>query len=115
MDDGYCYGRSEEVLPAICRFTDRLTALGLHLQFRKCSFYSPRTLPSAVRAELDALGIAEQARRLRDIHHAVDLLPERSPRIRKGVAQVRVRGEECARVASSATQRDARLYILGRG
>ena len=29
-----------------------------HLQFRKCSFYSPRTLPSAVRAELDALGIS---------------------------------------------------------
>ena len=53
MDDGYCYGRSEEVLPAIRRFADRLTALGLHLQFRKCSFYSPvaarplRTLPSA--------------------------------------------------------------------
>ena len=46
MDDGYCYGRSEEVLPAIRRFADRLTALGLHLQFRKCSFYSPRTLPS---------------------------------------------------------------------
>ena len=33
MDDGYCYGRSEEVLPAIRRFADRLTALGLHLQF----------------------------------------------------------------------------------
>ena len=58
VDDGYCYGRSEEVLPAIRRFADRLTALGLHLQFRKCSFYSPRTLPSAVRAELDALGIS---------------------------------------------------------
>ena len=53
MDDGYCYGRSKEVLPAIRRFADRLTALGLHLQFRKCSFYSPRTgrtLPSATQS-----------------------------------------------------------------
>ena len=58
VDNGYCYGRTEEVLPAIRRFADRLTALGLHLQFQKCSFYSPRTLPSAVRAELDALGIS---------------------------------------------------------
>ena len=61
MDDGYrlyCYGRSEEVLPAIRRFADRLTDLGLHLQFGKCSFYSPRTLPSVILAELDALGIS---------------------------------------------------------
>ena len=58
MDDGYCYGRSEEILPAIRRFADRLTDLGLHLQFGKCFFYSPRTLPSAILAELDALGIS---------------------------------------------------------
>ena len=58
MDDGYCYGRSEEVLPAIRRFADRLTDLGLHLQFRKCSYYSPRTLQAAVRRDLDALGIS---------------------------------------------------------
>jgi hypothetical protein len=58
MDDGYCYGRPEEVLPAIRRFADRLTDLGLHLQFRKCSFYSPRTLQGAVLRDLDALGIS---------------------------------------------------------
>ena len=38
--------------------------------------------------------VAKQARRPRDIHHAIDLLPKKSPCIRKGVAQVRVRGEE---------------------
>ena len=38
--------------------------------------------------------VAEQARRPRNIHHAIDLLPKKSPSIRKGVAQVRVRGEE---------------------
>ena len=58
MDDGYCYGRPEEVLPAIRRFADRLTDLGLHLQFRKCSYYSPRTLQGAVLRDLDALGIS---------------------------------------------------------
>jgi hypothetical protein len=58
MDDGYCYGRPEEVLPAIRRFADRLTDLGLHLQFGKCSFYSPRTLEAAVRRDLDALRIS---------------------------------------------------------
>jgi hypothetical protein len=58
MDNGYCYGRPEEVLPAIRRFADRLTDLGLHLQFGKCSFYSPRTLQGAVLRDLDALGIS---------------------------------------------------------
>ena len=38
--------------------------------------------------------VAEQARRLRGIHHAINLLPERSPRIQKSVAQVGVRGKE---------------------
>ena len=46
MDDGYCYGRSEEVLPAICRFADRLTALGFHT----CSSESvPSTRPALFR------------------------------------------------------------------
>ena len=38
--------------------------------------------------------VAKQAGRPRDIHHAINLLPKKSPRIRKGVAQVGVRGEE---------------------
>ena len=62
----------------IRRFADRLTALntalGLHLQFRKCSFYSPRTLPSAVRAELTPTSL--------DLPQAV--LPKTKPRTAEG-------------------------------
>ena len=49
MDDGYCYGRSEEVLPAIRRFADRLTALGLHLQYTCSSASVPSTRPALFR------------------------------------------------------------------